>query len=283
MKQRLQGMAIGVLATVLLLGTVTALANTQTVTRQITYGIGVILNGQTVDFDEESRPFVMDGRTFLPLRTLSELLELPIDFDPATNMAIVGMPPAGPPAPPVATQPSVDPPITVPTQDNEQTSSNSDSQYPQLDGLWLNVRNRSGMELDADARDMSITFSGNNFSAVSYFHAVANPMGTAGNLQNIGAPIHGSFSGLFPWQGRAYNDGLGRRPVTRGSIQVLLSGENVWQITTTGTFSLQHLHGQMFRITFNFADGTTLQEDFFYNDEGARSVLQLHPLAFVRY
>jgi len=89
-KERIKGMAIGfVLCLVLSTGVIVA-ANSQTVTREITYGIGVMLNGEIVQFDSDSRPFVMDGRTFLPLRTISELLGLPVDFDPTTNTAIVG-------------------------------------------------------------------------------------------------------------------------------------------------------------------------------------------------
>jgi len=70
--------------------TVIVVANTQTVTREITYGVNVMLNGEIVQFDYDSRPFVMNGRTFLPLGTFAELLGLPVDFDPATNTAIVG-------------------------------------------------------------------------------------------------------------------------------------------------------------------------------------------------
>ena len=95
MKQRLQGMVAGVLITLLLLSATIVYANTR-VTREITYGIGVMLNGEMVQFDYASRPFVMDGRTFLPLRTLAELVGLPVDFDSATNTAIVGSRNAGP-------------------------------------------------------------------------------------------------------------------------------------------------------------------------------------------
>jgi len=89
MKQRMQGMVMGVLLTVLLLSATMVYANNR-VTREITYGINVMLNGEMVQFDYDSRPFVMDGRTFLPLRTMAELVELPVDFDPGTNTAIVG-------------------------------------------------------------------------------------------------------------------------------------------------------------------------------------------------
>jgi len=89
MKQRLQGMVAGVLITVLLLSATMVHANNR-VTREITYGVNVMLNGEMVQFDYDSRPFVMDGRTFLPLRTIADLVGLPVDFDPATNTAIVG-------------------------------------------------------------------------------------------------------------------------------------------------------------------------------------------------
>jgi len=85
---QIKGFVAGILVTVLLSGALLVVA--QTVTREITYGVGVMLNGEVVLFDHDSRPFVMDGRTFLPLRTLAELLDLPVNFDPATNMAIVG-------------------------------------------------------------------------------------------------------------------------------------------------------------------------------------------------
>jgi len=89
MKAAAKGYVAGVL-TVLLLISTTAVVYTQTTSREITHGINVMLNGQMVSFDYDSRPFVMGGRTFLPLRALAELLELPVDFDPALNMAIVG-------------------------------------------------------------------------------------------------------------------------------------------------------------------------------------------------
>jgi len=87
---QIKGFVLGVLMTALLSGMMLVAANTQTVTREVTYGVGVILNGNQVQFNHDSRPFVMDGRTFLPLRTLAELLGLPVDFDPVGNNAIVG-------------------------------------------------------------------------------------------------------------------------------------------------------------------------------------------------
>jgi|GEM_PF-1169491 len=87
---QIKGFVAGVLVAVLFSGTLLVAANTQTVTRNITYGIGVMLHGELINFSSDSRPFVMDGRTFMPLRALAELLDLPVDFDPAANRAILG-------------------------------------------------------------------------------------------------------------------------------------------------------------------------------------------------
>jgi hypothetical protein len=88
-KERIKGIVTGFVLCALL-STSVLVVGAQTVTRNITYGVGVILNGQHVHFDYDSRPFVMGGRTFLPLRTMAELLDLPVNFDAATNNAIVG-------------------------------------------------------------------------------------------------------------------------------------------------------------------------------------------------
>jgi hypothetical protein len=88
-KERIKFFALGFVLCAVLSASVMAVT-AQTVTRNITYGVGVVLNGRQVAFDNDSRPFVMDGRTFLPLRTLAELLDLPVDFDPLNNNAIIG-------------------------------------------------------------------------------------------------------------------------------------------------------------------------------------------------
>jgi hypothetical protein len=87
-KEQLKGFAAGVLLTVMLSSTL-AFANSGVI-REIHHGISVVLNGSTVQFDEDSRPFVMDGRTFLPLRAMAEMLGLSVDFDVYTNTAYIG-------------------------------------------------------------------------------------------------------------------------------------------------------------------------------------------------
>jgi hypothetical protein len=88
-KEKFKGFTLGFIVCAMLFAGVMAVS-AQTVNRNITYGVGVILNGQQVNFDHDSRPFVMDGRTFLPLRTIAELMDLPVNFDAASNNAILG-------------------------------------------------------------------------------------------------------------------------------------------------------------------------------------------------
>ena len=81
---------IGFILGAILSTSVGAMASSRTETRQITFGVRVNFDGQIVNFDDDSQPFVMGGRTFLPLRAMADLLNLPVDFDPGTNTAYLG-------------------------------------------------------------------------------------------------------------------------------------------------------------------------------------------------
>jgi len=85
----LKGIVIGVLITVLLTSTV-AMANS--VTRELLFGVNITIDGDTLVLAEDSQPFTMDARTFLPLRAMADALDLGIDWDPATRTAIVTTP-----------------------------------------------------------------------------------------------------------------------------------------------------------------------------------------------
>jgi hypothetical protein len=87
-KERIKGFVAGVLLTALLSSTL-AFANSGIIS-EIHYGIRVVLNGRPVHFDADSQPFVMNERTFLPLRAMADLLGLPIDFDAEQNTVHVG-------------------------------------------------------------------------------------------------------------------------------------------------------------------------------------------------
>ncbi|MCL2373485.1 MAG: copper amine oxidase N-terminal domain-containing protein [Defluviitaleaceae bacterium] len=84
-KMQLRGMVTGFVLGLVVMAGVTVLAST--VSREITYGVRVNLNGRLMQFDEDSRPFVMEGRTFLPLRALADAMGMDVSFNPDTNTA----------------------------------------------------------------------------------------------------------------------------------------------------------------------------------------------------
>ena len=87
MKKRLQGFVAGFLVAVILSATVVFAAP---IVRELHFAINVVLNGQEIQFDEDSTPFIMEGRTFLPLGAMARLLGLPVEFDPETTTVYVG-------------------------------------------------------------------------------------------------------------------------------------------------------------------------------------------------
>ena len=88
-KGSIKGFVAGVLVTAILSTTI-VFASASGVMREIVFGINVVVNGVQAQFTEANRPFTMGGTTFLPLRAVSELLDMPVDFDPSTNTAFVG-------------------------------------------------------------------------------------------------------------------------------------------------------------------------------------------------
>jgi len=88
-KERLKGIGIGLVMCAAIFAGV-MMVSAQTLMRSITYGVRVNLHGQELHFSDDMRPFLMDGRTFLPVRAISEVLELPVDFDTATNTVYLG-------------------------------------------------------------------------------------------------------------------------------------------------------------------------------------------------
>lgn len=88
-KERIKGMVIGFVLCAVLLGGM-MVVSAQTVTRNIVYGVQVRLNGELMNFAADSQPFVMEGRTFLPVRAISDVVGLPVDFDAGTNTVYLG-------------------------------------------------------------------------------------------------------------------------------------------------------------------------------------------------
>ena len=108
MKSRMKmakGFVLGVLVTVLLSGTM-VMANP--VARQVVFGVTVELDGEALQLAEDSQPFIMGGRTFLPVAAISNALGFTVEWDADTytaNIVTSAAPiatPVTPAAPPVA-------------------------------------------------------------------------------------------------------------------------------------------------------------------------------------
>jgi len=101
-KEKFKGIVIGFILCTFLSSTI-ILPNASGIMKEIHYGIKVAINSIEEEFPEDMRPFTMDGRTFLPLRAISELLGLSVDYDPETHTAFVGdRPTAQAPTPPTS-------------------------------------------------------------------------------------------------------------------------------------------------------------------------------------
>jgi len=83
---QIKGFVAGALVTVMLSGTF-VMANPAM--REVIFGVSVRVNGALVEFDPDSRPFIMDGRTFLPVRTVADIFGADVGFDAATNTVLL--------------------------------------------------------------------------------------------------------------------------------------------------------------------------------------------------
>ena len=74
----------------LILGAAAALALTGTVAIDITYrNIQIVVNGDRVAVPAENEPFIYGGRTYVPLRVVSEALGYEVGWDAATSTVII--------------------------------------------------------------------------------------------------------------------------------------------------------------------------------------------------
>jgi len=87
----------GLLTATIIFASSTVFANTGGVMRELFYGVSINLNGQVLQLADIDRPFIIDGRTFLPVRAISEALDIPIEWHGATRTVYVGIIPHGAP------------------------------------------------------------------------------------------------------------------------------------------------------------------------------------------
>jgi len=87
LKSRIQGFVAGLLAVILLVATF-ALASPAI--REVFYGVNVVVNGELQEFDDDMQPFISDGRTFLPVRGIAEVLGIEVNWDGETQTVYIG-------------------------------------------------------------------------------------------------------------------------------------------------------------------------------------------------
>jgi len=93
-KERLKGFVIGVLVMAILTTTVVVMANTG-VARTVFYGVNIVVNGVAWNPPADQRPFISDGRTFLPVRGIAEVLGEQVEWDGTTQTVYIGNIPRG--------------------------------------------------------------------------------------------------------------------------------------------------------------------------------------------
>lgn len=76
----------GMLVMALLSGTVVMASP---VGREIIFGVEVEVNGNAVNFSDDSKPFIMEGRTFVPVRAIADKLGFEVDYRSETKTVVV--------------------------------------------------------------------------------------------------------------------------------------------------------------------------------------------------
>ena len=76
--KEIKGFILGVLFTLILGAGLTVAASPQM--REIIFGISVSFDGELLEFPEDSQPFTMDGRTFLPVRAVANIFGVNVAF-----------------------------------------------------------------------------------------------------------------------------------------------------------------------------------------------------------
>ena len=96
MKQRIQGIIIGMLISAVLFNGFVYAAQNNDVVQRIFNNIKITLNGNEIipkDVNGNSvEPFIIDGTTYLPVRAIGNALGLNVDWDSSTNTVVLSDP-----------------------------------------------------------------------------------------------------------------------------------------------------------------------------------------------
>ena len=72
-------------------------ANPGGVMREVFYGVNIVVNGVPQNFSADMTPFISDGRTFLPVRGIAEVFDVPVEWYGSTQTVYIGTIPHGAP------------------------------------------------------------------------------------------------------------------------------------------------------------------------------------------
>ena len=178
-KERIKGLIIGFLIATMLSATV-AYANPQM--REIVYGVGVTFNGNIINFEADSQPFIMGGRTFLPIRAVAELVGVDVSFDADTNTVLLT---GGVPAP---QPPTIQPPILQQPDPQLPAATPASLQSTQFDATTPNSAGRGVFT------ESFVSMGGNNFIEPVVFRS--NTQSTIYSMHNLGGS-YSTFSGTI--------------------------------------------------------------------------------------
>jgi hypothetical protein len=114
MKKTIKIYAAGLLTGILLFGSTLAFAEPRGVIRELFFNVNVVVDGIPQAFAHDMRPFIAEGRTFLPVRGIADALNVGVDWDADTSTVFLwsGSPTVQVPVPtPIPTpQPTPQPP-----------------------------------------------------------------------------------------------------------------------------------------------------------------------------
>jgi len=96
-KEKIKGMVIGFVLCLTLSASVFVAANTGGVMREVFYGVNITVNGEPWNPPADMTPFISGGRTFIPVRGIAELFDVPIDWYGPTSTVYIGTIPRGMP------------------------------------------------------------------------------------------------------------------------------------------------------------------------------------------
>ncbi|MCL2573318.1 MAG: copper amine oxidase N-terminal domain-containing protein [Defluviitaleaceae bacterium] len=89
-RERAKGFVIGFVVAMVLSSSIMVAASTG-VMREIFYGVNIMVNGEMLELDDDMQPFIMGGRTFLPVRIIEQIVDIPVNWDGDTHTVHIGL------------------------------------------------------------------------------------------------------------------------------------------------------------------------------------------------